>query len=93
MGYTVAQGKMFYPVGCRSFRGGQPIPENIVNMMRDLGNLSGLLAAGVLVQDSSAQKTEPVKQEQTRGHGRPKFAQIDDAVAAGKLLSEFEADE
>ena len=89
MGYTVAKGKTFHPVGCRTFRGGQPVPENIVAMMREIGNLSGLLSAGVLIHDNA----EPVTEHETvkRGPGRPaavKFSQIDDAVSAQKLIDE-----
>ena len=93
MGYVVAKGKTFHPVGCRTFRGGQPVPENIISMMRELGSLSGLMAAGVLVHDSNqpVASADPVR----RGPGRPagpKFSQVDDAAAAEKLISDFEAE-
>jgi hypothetical protein len=90
MGYTVSQGKMFYPVGCRSFRGGQPVPQNIIDMMQELGNLSGLMAAGVLVKNSEANPHAVKMEQDKRGPGRPKFAQVDDSVAAEKLLAGFE---
>lgn len=94
MGYVVAKGKTFHPVGCRTFRGGQPVPENIIAMMRELGSFSGLMSAGVLIHDGiqPVVSADPVK----RGPGRPagpKFSQIDDAVAAEKLISDSEADE
>ena len=92
MGYVVAKGKTFHPVGCRTFRGGQPVPENIVAMMRELGSLSGLTAAGVLIHEGgSPVSSDPAR----RGPGRPsgpKFSQIEDADAAEKLISDFEAE-
>jgi len=88
MMYRVKIGKTLHVPGCREVRSGQPVPEQIAEICKSLGNLSGLLAAGYIEQFEPEQVVEVIA-EQKRSVGRPpKFSQITDSVAADKLIAE-----
>ena len=96
--YRVKVGKTLHVPGCREVKSGQPVPENIVGVCKSLGNLSGLLSAGVLESfepEFFSSTLESANEEPTikRGPGRPKFSQITDGVAADNLIRESEAGE
>ena len=92
MAYRVKIGKTLHVPGCREVRSGQPVPEQIAEICKSLGNLSGLLAAGYIEQFEPEQVVEVVA-EPKRSPGRPKFSQITDSVAADKLIAESTEDE